>query len=148
MRPALLSLLLAAAPAPSAPTPAPAPVQAPAPAPAPQPILTAPLTFSAAGPVNGVIPVCTGSYQIDPYYPTLSLLTVYVQASSVNVPDGTPLTITVYGAGGTLYPFTSSSFLLLGGSGSLVHNEYITPGTSVVGVVVSDMFGNAVFAGN
>src|SRR5947209_1995394 len=35
----------------------------PAPAPAPvQPIVSGPLTFTASSMVNGVVPVCTGSY--------------------------------------------------------------------------------------
>jgi len=113
-----------------------------------QPIISAPLNFTAAAQVNGVIPQCSGSYHIDPYYPTLSLLTVNVQTSSVNVPDGTMLYVTVNGTGGTLYPFTSNAIVIAGQSGSCSHSEYITPGTTITSVVISDASGAVISAGN
>jgi len=119
-----------------------------APAPVVQPIVTAPLNFTAAAQVNGVIPQCTGAYRIDPYYPMLSLLTVDVQAGSINVPDGTPLYLQVNGVGGTLYPFTSNVLFVVGQSGSCSYSEYITPGTTIQSVVVTDASGNIIAAGN
>ena len=97
------------------------PVVTPTPVPpAPvQPIVTAVLNFTAAAEVNGVIPLCSGSYRIDPYYPTLSLMTVNVRTDSVNVPDGTVLYVTVNGTGGTLYPFTSNAILITGQTGTV-----------------------------
>lgn len=123
------------------------PAPAPAPAPNPQPLVVAPLTFTASVSVNYVVPVCTGSYRIDPYYPTLSLFTVDVQTSSVNVADGSLLYITVEGLGGTLYPFTSNAILIAGGSGSCSFSEYITPGTTIQTVTISDSLGNVIFVG-
>jgi hypothetical protein len=125
-----------------------APAPTPTPAPAPQPIVSAALSFAAAGEINGVLPVCTGSYHIDPYYPTLSLMTVDVQTSSMNVPDGTALYVTAVGSGGTLYPFTSNVVLIAGQTGSCSHSVYVTPGTVIAGVLISDSLGNVVFAGN
>ena len=125
-----------------------APSPAPTPAPAPQPIVSAQLTFSPSGPISGIMPQCTGSYHIDPYYPTLSLLTVDVSASSVNVPDGTTLYITVVGTGGTLYPFTSNVMTVTAQAGSCSHSVYDTLGTVITGVLISDISGNILFAGN
>ncbi|MEO8616768.1 MAG: hypothetical protein ABI600_16620 [Luteolibacter sp.] len=124
------------------------PVVAPTPAPAPQAIVTATLNFTAAAQVNGVIPTCTGSYHIDPYYPTLSLMTVDVRTDSVNVPDGTQLYVTVNGTGGTLYPFTSNVILITAQSGTCSHSVYVTPGTTITSVVISDAFGTVISAGN
>ena len=130
------------------PTPAPAPVSAPAPLPAlpaPTPLTT--VIYTAAGPVNGVEPVCTGSYQIDQYYPTLMDMTVTVHVSSLNVPDGTVLYINVAGTG-ALYPYTSNAIVVLGGSGSCVEKVFSLPGDRLTGVLITDVSGNAVFAGN
>ena len=123
-------------------TPTPTPVVPP------QPIVAAPLTFTAAASVNGTIPQCTGSYRIDPYYPTLSLMTVYTSPSSLNVPDGTYLYVTVNLAGGTGYPFTTNTILIAGQAGSGTLNEYVTPGTTITSVVISDATGTVIFAGN
>lgn len=121
--------------------------RAPAPAPAPTPIISGTLTFTAAASVNGVVPVCAGSYHIDPYYPTLSLMTMDVQASSVNVPDGTPLYVTINLAGGSGYPGINT-IVLAGQAGVITINEYVTIGTTVQSVVVSDASGAIVSAGN
>ncbi len=118
------------------------------PLPPTQPIYTATLAFTAAASVNGYVPQCTGSYRMDPYYPTLSLLTVTVQPSSVNVPDGTPLYVTVNVAGGVGYPFTSNIITVTAQSGSCTLSEYVTPGTTVTSVVISDASGTVVCAGN
>jgi hypothetical protein len=131
----------------TAPAPAPAPTPAPLPPPPVVSYYTSPLTFTASGPVNGVLPVCTGSYHVDPYYPTLSLMTVDVSASSLNVPDGTVCYVYVSGAGGTLYPFTSNAIVVTAGAGVCSHSEYITPGTTVTGVTIRDAAGNVVFVG-
>lgn len=112
-----------------------------------QPLVTAQLNFTAAASVNGVIPQCSGSYHIDPYYPTLSLMTVDVSSSSVNVPDGTVLYLTVNGTGGTLYPFTSNAMAITAQSGSCSHSVYVTPGTTITSVVIADAAGNIIFAG-
>jgi hypothetical protein len=119
----------------------------PAPAPAPAPIVTKTLAFTSVSQINGVDPVCTGSYHIDPYYPTLSLMTVNVETSSVNAPDGSVLHVSVTGTGGTLYPFTSDIIYVLGGNGLSTYCVYVTPGTVITGVVVSDDFGHVVSTG-
>jgi hypothetical protein len=124
------------------------PAPAPAPAPATQPIVSATLTFTAAAQVNGVVPQYSGNYQIDPYYPTLSLMTVNVQASYVNVPDNTVLYIAATGVGGTVYPFTNYPIVINGGAGSGSCSAYVTPGTTLQGVVITDASGNVIATGN
>jgi hypothetical protein len=113
----------------------------------PQQPVSAPLTFTAAAEVNGVIPVCTGAYRVDPYYPTLSLMTVTVQCDSVNVPDGTYLYVNVNGANGTLYPFTSNLIPIVAGSGTCSYSVYVTPGTTLTSVIVCDASGAIISAG-
>ena len=105
------------------------------------------LTFTPINPVNGVTPLCTGAYHIDPYYPTLSLMTVNVELSSVNAPDGSILTVSVTGTGGTLYPFTSNAIYVLGGNGLCTYSVYVTPGTVLTGVKVSDSAGRVIASG-
>ena len=120
---------------------------APTPKPAPTPILVAPLTFVCVPDASGNVPVCTGSYQIDPYYPTLSLLTLKVSASSVNVPDGTVLyvAINLVGYG---YLATSNTILIAGQAGSLTLSGYIVPGATIQSVVITDANGAIIAAGN
>lgn len=118
---------------------------APAPAPAPQPIISAPLTFASSGAVSGN---CNGSYHIDPYYPTLSLLTVDVSVDSIDLLDYSSLSVEVVTAGGTVYPFTSNIISVVAGAGTVSYNIYVTPGTSVAGVLVKDAAGVIDFAGN
>ena len=136
----------------STPSPTPAPAPAPAPAPTPVPTVTplavGPITFTPAGPINGVLPVCAGNFIIDPYYPTLLDMTVNVSVSSMSVPDGTILYVNVVGTGGTLYPYTSNAITIIGGSGICSEKVFITVGAGLAGVVISDAFGNPVFAGN
>ena len=132
-------------------TPSPTPSPSPAPAPAPSPVLPAPtplttVNYIAAGPINGVDPICTGSYQIDQYYPTLMDMTVNVQVSSMNIPDGTVLYVHVVGSG-TLYPYLGTSFTVTGGSGSCMEKLFSFPGDTLVGVVITDASGTAIFAG-
>lgn len=112
-----------------------------------QPLVTATLNFTAAAQVNGVIPVCTGAYRIDPYYPTLSLMTVSVDASSVNLPDNSVLYLTVNGTSGTLYPFTSNAMPILSGTGHCTYSVYVTPGTTITSVLVTDASGTIISAG-
>ncbi len=126
----------------------PTPTPTPTPAPAPQPIVVAPLAFTPVSAPGGIVPVCSGSYRIDPYYPTLSLMTVNVQTSSVGEADGSLLFITVNVAGGTAYPFVSNAFLIVAGSGIGSVSEYITPGTTVTSVDISDAFGTVLLTGN
>ena len=126
----------------------PTPVPTPTPAPAPQPIVVAPLTFTANTTLNGIAPYCTGSYRVDPYYPTLSLMTVSVNVSLAAVPDGTVLLVNVNGTGGTLYPFTSNQILVTAQSGSCSYSEYLTPGTTIQSVVITDLAGKVILTGN
>lgn len=118
----------------------------PAPKPAPTPILAAPLTFICTPDSTGNVPVCTGSYQIDPYYPTLSLLTLNVQASSLNMPDGSYLYVTINMVGYG-YPATSNIILVANQSGTLTMSGYVTPGTTVQSVVITDASGAVVAIG-
>lgn len=118
---------------------------APAPTPVPQPIVSAPLTFSSSGAIAGN---CTGSYHIDPYYPTLSLLTVDVSVDASDLVDYSSLYVEVATAGGTAYPFTSNVISVVAGAGTVSYSIYVTPGTSVAGVVVHDSAGVVDFAGN
>ncbi len=124
------------------------PAPAPAPAPAPQPIVYGTLTFSAAGAVNGSLPQCTGDYQVDPYYPTLSLFTVRVQVNTLNVPDGTVLYVHVIGSSGVFYPFTGNAVVIVAGSGSCSHSEYVTLDAGLAGVTITDASGAILFVGN
>lgn len=121
------------------------PAPAPAPAPAPQPIIVAPLAFASSGAIAGN---CTGSYRIDPYYPTLSLMTVTVSVDSSDLADYSNLYVEVATSGGTAYPFTSNVISVLAGAGTVSYSIYVTPGTSVAGVVVHDAAGVVDFAGN
>jgi hypothetical protein len=116
-------------------------------APAPTPIVSSNLTFSASGPINGVTPVGAGSYRIDPYYPTLSLMTVQVQASSVDFVDGSFLYVSVL-TSNNLYGNSGGSISLLGGAGACTISAYVSPGTTILGVVISDVFGNPILVGN
>ena len=120
----------------------------PTPPPAPAPFVTKTLAFTAVSQVNGVDPVCTGSYHIDPYYPTLSLMTVNVETSSVSAPDGTLLYVKINGTGGTIYPFTSNSIYVIGGYGLSTYSAYVTPGTVITSVTICDAFGNVIASGN
>jgi hypothetical protein len=96
---------------------------------------------------SGNVPVCVGSYQIDPYYPTLSLLTVNVSAGSVNVPDGTVLNVTVnlvgYG-----YGVSANYIMITAQAGSTILSGYVVPGTTVQSVVITDASGVVIAAGN
>lgn len=117
------------------------------PAPPPAPYVNQTLAFTPVNQVNGVDPVCTGGYHVDPYYPTLSLMTVSVEVSGVNAPDGTPLYVSVSGTGGTLYPFTSNVISTIGGYGLVSYSVYVTPGTVITAVNLSDASGKVVASG-
>ena len=117
------------------------------PKPAPTPILTAPLTFTAPVTINGVVPQATGSYRIDPYYPTLSLMTVNVSANSINDPDGSVFYVTVTTAN-SYYGIASSTFAITGGAGSATSVGYVLPGATVTSVTVTDSLGNVILIGH
>jgi hypothetical protein len=128
-------------------SPTPAPTPAPTPVTNPAPFVTATLTFTAVTPVNGVAPLCTGSYHIDPYYPTLSLMTVNVETSAVNAPDGTALFVNINGNSGMIYPFTSNVISTIGGYGLCTYSAYVTPGTVITSVTITDASGNVIASG-
>ena len=120
----------------------------PAPTPAPTPALPAitsgTLTFSASSGGS-----CAGDYNILPYYPTLLDLVVNVNVSALNVPDGSVLYVNVVGSvGGTVYPYITAPMIVSGGACSGAQHYFITPGTGLAGVTISDASGNIVFAGN
>lgn len=128
-------------------TPTPTPVT-PTPVVNPVPFVAKTITFSTVNQVGGQTPVCTGDYHIDPYYPTLSLMTVNVETTAVNLPDGSQLSVNVSGTGGTLYPFTSNIITLNGGLGLCTYSVYVTPGTTITSITISDSAGNVVASGN
>ena len=128
----------------SAPTPT--PIVLP-PAPPPSSFVAQTLTFTPVSPVNGVDPVCTGDYHIDPYYPTLSLVTVNVETTSVNLPDGSAIYVAINGTGGTIYPFTSNIIFITGQLGLTTYSAYITPGTVITSVTISDATGRVIASG-
>jgi hypothetical protein len=98
--------------------------------------------------VNGIVPVCTGDYRVDPYYPTLLDMTVNVSVHSLDVLDGTVLYVSVVGGSGTLYPYTSNAIVIVGGAGVCSEHVFVTTDATLAGVVVTDDLGNVVFTGN
>lgn len=128
----------------SVPTPTPTPT----PTPAPTPVVSGTLTFTATGPIGSGTPVCNGNYRIDPYYPTLLDMTLNVDVSSANLPDGTVLYINVLGVGGTLYPYTSNAIVLIGGAGLCSEKVFVTLGAGLAGVEITDASGVVLFRGN
>ena len=74
-------------------------------------------------------------------------MTVDLSASNVSVPDNSTFVVTVSTAGGTAYPFAGTSFLILGGSGACSTQIYVTPGTTITGVTVTDILGTVIFTG-
>ena len=130
----------------SATTPATPGVTLP-PAPPPAPFVAKVLAFTKVSQLNGVDPVCSGDYHIDPYYPTLSLMTVNVDVTSANVPNGTALYVKVSGTGGTLYQFTPNVMTVNGQTGLCSTSFYITPGTVITSIDVSDAAGIVIASG-
>ncbi len=118
-----------------------------APKPAPAPILSAALTFTAPVTVNGVVPQATGSYRIDPYYPTLSLMTLNVSGSSINDPDGSLFYVNVTTTN-SYYGVGAAAFTITAGAGSATVAAYVVPGTTVTSVTVTDSLGNVILTGN
>jgi hypothetical protein len=112
-----------------------------------QPIVTGTLAFAAQTSSFGASAHCAGSYRIDPYYPTLSLMTVNLQVDSVQVEDGTPLYVYVNTVGGTSYPFTSNAFVVIGQSGAYAMSIYVAPGSTMSSVMVTDAAGTILFVG-
>ena len=118
------------------------------PTPTPTPVLPAitsgTLTFASSSSGS-----CTGDFNVLPYYPTLLDLVVNVNVSALNVPDGTVLYVNAVGsAGGIVYPYITSPMIVSGGVCSSSQHFFITSGTSLAGVTISDANGNIVFAGN
>ena len=111
-----------------------------------QPLVTGTLALTASS-YNGSTPTCGGTYRIDPYYPTLSLITVDVSVSSLNTPDGSPLFIVVNGAGGTLYQFAGGTLTVTGGSATGNTQIYCTPGSTITSVSIVDLTGTVVATG-
>jgi hypothetical protein len=111
-----------------------------------QPLVTGTLALTASS-YNGSTPTCGGTYRIDPYYPTLSLITVDVSVSALNAPDGSPLFIAVNGAGGTFYPFLGGSMSVTGGSATGTSQIYCTPGSTITSVSIVDLTGTVVATG-
>lgn len=121
----------------------------PTPTPTPAPVLSSgPVTFTAAGPVNGSVAVCTGDYRIGAYYPTLLDMTVNVSVSSLNVPDGTVLYVNSVGTVGTFYPYTSNSMVVTAGAAICSEKIFVGVGVSLAGVTITDASGAIIFAGN
>ena len=121
----------------------------PTPTPAPAPVLSSgSITFTAAGPVNGGTPVCTGDFRIGAYYPTLLDMTVNVSVSSLNVPDGTVLYVHSVGTPGTFYTYTVNSMIVTGGAAICSEKIFVGLGVGLAGVTITDASGAIVFAGN
>ena len=74
-------------------------------------------------------------------------MTVNVETTSVNAPDGTTLYVSVTGTGGTLYPFTSNIITINSQLGLCTYSVYITPGTVITSVTVSDVSGRVIATG-
>jgi hypothetical protein len=109
------------------------------------------ITFTAAGPVNGSMPVCTGDFKIAAYYPTLLDMTVNVQVSSLDVPDGTVLYVNAVGTVGTVgtfYAYSSNAIVITGGAGVCSEKIFVGLGVGLAGVIITDAGGTPVFAGN
>jgi hypothetical protein len=123
------------------------PVPTPTPTPT-RPVLSAgPITFTAAGPVNGTTPICTGDYRIGAYYPSLLDMSVNVSVSSLNVPDGTVLYVNTLNTGYS-YPYSLNSFVITGGAGICTEKLFVGVGVGLAGVTITDAFGTIIFAGN
>ena len=110
-----------------------------------QPLVTGTLAMTGSL-YNGTTVQCTGTYRIDPYYPTLSLATVDLSLSSVSGSDGAPMFVTV-GIAGTAYPFLGGSFVIVGTGGTAHTQVYVSPGSTITGVTVMDLTGNIVASG-
>jgi len=111
-----------------------------------QPVATGTINFVSARSLSSTPASATGTYRIDPYYPTLSLLTVTVTCN-ISVPDGTQVFMNVFSNNGTLYPFTSNAITITGGQGTGSYSVYVTPGTILAGVTVCDNLGQAYLTG-
>ncbi len=119
------------------------------PTPPPAVLMSGIINFTAAGSVNGVLPSCSGDYQIHAYYPTLLDMSVNVSVSSLNVPDGTTLYVyPVATAGGLLYPYTVNTMVITAGSGLCTEKLFVGLGVGLAGVTITDASGAILFAGN
>lgn len=115
--------------------------------PAPAPILAAALIFTAPVTINGVVPQATGAYRVDPYYPTLSLMTVNISANSINDVDGSLYFVTITTAN-NYYGIASSTFAITAGAGAATAIGYVVPGATVTSVTVTDALGNVILIGH
>jgi hypothetical protein len=75
-------------------------------------------------------------------------MTVNVQGSSISLPDNTPLYVTINVSSGVVYPTTSNVITLLSGAGSCSVSQYVSPGTTITSVLVTDASGTVIAAGN
>jgi hypothetical protein len=117
------------------------------PTPPPPVLMSGPITFTAAGPVNGSTPVCTGDYRIQAYYPTLLDMSVNVSVSALDVPDGTVLYVNTVNTGYS-YPYSANTIVITGGAGICTEKLFVGVGVGLAGVTITDASGNILFAGN
>ena len=102
--------------------------------------------FTPASPVNGIVPLGTGYYSVDPYYPTLSRFNVNLDYSSLNEPYGTLLYVTVTFSG---YAYGNSGTIsVIAQTGNFKLSGFCTPGVVATSVVVKDAAGKIVFSGH
>lgn len=102
------------------------------------------LVFTQPTAINGVVPVCAGTYSISPYYPTLYLLTAHVGVSSMNVPDGSLLSVKVNTTAGTIL---SGYITVTAQTGTVLLSSFCTPSTLLQNVTISDSLGNVISTG-
>lgn len=103
------------------------------------------LVFSAASIYNGVAPQCAGTYSISPYYPTLSLITLNIKVSSLNIPDGTTLYVTANGPSG---PVVSGALIITAQTGTYSITTFCAPIPSLQSVTITDLSGAVIFTGH
>jgi hypothetical protein len=83
---------------------------------------------------------------VDPYYPTLSFLTVDLSCSNLDESDGS--ICLVYVTTNSIYGGASGSFYVAAGTGSATINAYVSLGSVVTGVTVTDLYGQTILTGN
>lgn len=105
---------------------------------------TVTLAFSPAAPVNGVSPICAGTYNISAYYPTLYLLSAHVGVSSLNVADGSSVYVSINGPSGVI---STSYMTVFGGSGTALFSMFCAPTTVVQNITITDLLGNVISIG-
>jgi len=105
------------------------------------------LTCTSPVTIGGVVPhgVCT--YNVDPYYPTLSFMTLHLDCDSINDNDGSYYYVLITTAN-NIYTVPTSSFAITSGAGSCVISAYVQPGATVTGITVMDINGQVILSGN